>query len=303
MCGGPDIEAPKPTPEEIALQREQLELLREQRALQRALLPYYLEQAGLIPVTEYREIWYNTRTGKEVPEIQAQLIIASHGGKPPSWLVKKKVPTGEMQFRPMTEEERLARMSEAERMAYENYKAMLERQRKALAGELPVSPALEREIEEQRKRLEEELSARLGPNWRLTTPGQQAWSEFQKRAELLREEARRGQIGTGTGLLLSQAGYLTNLPVTRTALYSRPIATYGGLLAQYERAQEPYRRQRMLEYQADLQSALMGSQRTAGLLGGLFTLAGIGLGGWMYGRGRAGRGLIPYSPAGLWYRW
>lgn len=69
------------------------------------------------------------------------------------------------------------------------------RYKKALAGELPVDPALERSIGEEEQRIREELVRAAGPGAELGDIGLRNIGAFKKRAEELRHAARTGAIG------------------------------------------------------------------------------------------------------------
>ena len=77
---------------------------------------------------------------------------------------------------------------------------------KALSGETPISPALEAEIGQQEKQLRQHLSQKLGPGYETTTPGIQALDQFQRRATLVREEARRGMTESAAQQYLGYTG-------------------------------------------------------------------------------------------------
>jgi len=83
-----------------------------------------------------------------------------------------------------------------------------ERYTAALRGETEISPYLEKQLQDERAKLEEDLSRRLGPNWQTTTPGRQALSDFQTRADLLREEARQSTISSAGSQYLATRGLL-----------------------------------------------------------------------------------------------
>lgn len=83
-----------------------------------------------------------------------------------------------------------------------------ERYMGAIEGKEGVSPYLETQLEEERAKLEEDLSRRLGPNWRSTTPGIQAMEEFQSRADMLREEARQSTIASAGSQYLTARGLM-----------------------------------------------------------------------------------------------
>ncbi|MDO9535094.1 MAG: hypothetical protein Q7J85_07120 [Bacillota bacterium] len=186
-------------------------------------------------------------------------------------------------LRYMTEEERTAGMGELERGQYDLTKMSQERQAQAYAGELPISPALEKSIAGQEKQMQEALSQRLGPNWMMTTPGQQAIASLRQNADLLREEARRGAISGEGGLLLSNLGYLGNVEGVQTQMAGQFPSRTSGLFGGYGQLQQPYQQQRYMEYEASAASAQARAQRQAGLMGGFGSLLGSGIrAGGMY---------------------
>jgi hypothetical protein len=183
-------------------------------------------------------------------------------------------------YRYMTEDERTAGMSEMQLRQYNLTKVAQERQAKAYAGELPISPALEESLTDQERKMTEALSQRLGSNWMQTTAGQQAMGELQQRSDLLREEARRGEINTQGGMLLSNLGYLGNAEAQKTSYASAFPSRTSGLFSGYGQAQQPYQQQRGWEFQARMANAQSRAQRQAGLMGGLGQLAGAGMGAY-----------------------
>jgi hypothetical protein len=248
---------PGPSEEERSLQREQLAILREQRAEQAALQPFLLARLGF-------------RKGE--------------GGE----------------FVPLTEEERLERLSPSERQLQEVQELQGERLLSALRGELPVDPALEENLQTEEVRLRERLSRRLGPEFEQTTSGIRALSEFQKRAESLRSGARRGEIGVGTGLLLSQLGGLGGIQQQRFGQLGAFGERGAGLFGRFGQAQQPFQQQRGLQFQA----AQAGAQQRQGFLGGVGQLAGTLLGGAFLGPagaalGGGGLSLVGGRPTGF----
>lgn len=231
------VEAPKPSNEETQLMQQQLEILKQSRAEQELIKPYVMQSMGLTQET---------------------------------------TPEGVTSYRRLTEEERLASMTPVEKSAYEALGLQQERQIKALKGLLPVSPALESEIEKSGLDLKEDLSRRLGSNWQLTTSGTQASSEFDKKAGLLREEARRGEINTGTGLMLSQMGYMGANQQAQQGAYTGYGQRLFPLTEAYGQAQQPYQYYAGLMNRANIANAQSSSAGSAGLLGGLGSLAGAG---------------------------
>jgi hypothetical protein len=88
------------------------------------------------------------------------------------------------------------------RKDYENQ--LLDRQRKALAGELPVDPTLERALTEGETQLRAQLQAQLGTDYETSTPGIQALEEYRKRAAEARSTVAHGQLTSGQQLLQTQ---------------------------------------------------------------------------------------------------
>ena len=233
-CGGnTHVEAPQPNAQEIALQQEQLDIMKEERAEYKTLEPILLQSMGL---------------------------VAEADGT----------------YRRMTTEEQTSYMTDTEKLAQEALNLTYERQLKALKGELDISPALEDELTTQKTKLMENLSQRLGSGWETTTAGIQAMGEFDKNAEMVREEARRGIISQSTGLATAQAGYLTSADLSKQSSLYAYGGRLGNLFNQYGQAQQPYQYYSGLQNQANIANAQMASQQTSGLMSGLGTLAGMG---------------------------
>lgn len=88
------------------------------------------------------------------------------------------------------------------RKDYENQ--LLEHQRKALAGELPVDPTLERALSEGEQQLRAQLQAQLGTGYETSTPGIQALEQYRQRAAEARSNVAHGQLTSGQQLLATQ---------------------------------------------------------------------------------------------------
>ena len=173
-------------------------------------------------------------------------------------------------LRAMTEEEKVGLMDPMEKAEYELQQQYYDRQMKALKGEIEVSPALEKDLAERKTELEEYLSRRLGNDWQQSTAGIQAMSDYDQSANLLREEARRGQISSGEGLMLSQYQRMAD---DQNRLYSQNYNTpnrYSGLLSNYGNAMQPYQFQRSMQFNANARNA----QNDAGMMMGLGQIAG-----------------------------
>lgn len=314
------VEAPKPSTEEIALQKEQLAILKQSRAEQEFIKPYVLQSMGLVQettpegVTAYRRMTdvertaamtpierlsetaikgqlENLKTQQEIQKNELQTQLENKG-------VTKKIldmQLANLEIEQAAQKSALESQLRIQPAQEEIFALQQKRQLAALKGELPVSPALEAEIGQQKTALNEDLSRRLGSNWQTTTPGQQAMSEFERRSGLLREEARRGEITSGAGILASQtAGLLSsaqaaskyqssqpnflNFPTGTTSQdyynYSNRLSP---LMQGYGQAQQPYQYYGGLQYQANAANAANSQASSAGLLGGLGSLVGSGV--------------------------
>lgn len=209
----------------------------------------------------------------------------------PFLLEKQGLIETEKGLRRLTPEELAARMTPEQRRAQEITQATQERQLAALEGRLPVSPALEADLADQ-QRLVQEAIARRGQGG--GTLGLRAQSLFNRQANLVREEARKGQLGLGQSLLASQG----QLKLARQGQGFNQLQGFGvpGLqrLGAFGQAQQPFQFQRGLEFKAGLQSA----QNRARLLGGLGQMAGGAIVGGLAG-GPIGAGLGAFGGAGL----
>lgn len=178
-----------PDKTERALNKEQLEILKEERAASKEMEPFTLEAMGLIR---------NAETGK---------IEKSGAVKPEDLMIEKNLAMAgyDKAGNRLTEEQILGYMTPAERSTYELTKANNERTMKAYKGELDISPALEAELTAEEKQATEMLQRKLGADWYLSTSGQNMMKQIKQKGNLVREEARRGQITTGEGVAASQA--------------------------------------------------------------------------------------------------
>ncbi len=198
------IQAPGPSEEEIAIQKQQLALLQrqveqfdqvqplfdasleqQQQALddQKALRPFILEGMGLT-------------------------IDAESGG-----------------LRKMTEEEITATLSKTDLAARENLILSLERDRKALLGELPLTEAgqlaKQREFDvfkEAMARAGHEISGDdPGTATANSTAGINSLRAFNERFGLIEEAERRGQLDAASSAVLHRMGIATDIGSARTS--------------------------------------------------------------------------------------
>lgn len=166
LAKGPDV--PQPSAEERALQSEQTALLREQRDI---LSRQVREQQLLAP-----------------------FLFEDTGVKP---IFDEE--TGEI-----TAFEEIPDPLDPLRQDIE--KGFLERTQAALAGELPVNPALMSDLEKEEALLNEQLRKNLGPGYQTSTPGIQALSEFQEKKVNILDAARRGDLTLSEQLSLARSG-------------------------------------------------------------------------------------------------
>jgi len=177
----------------------------------------------------------------------------------------------------LSQEQQYAAMSPQQQQQYDLQQAAYDRQMAAYAGELPVSPALEADLQKQQEMIGERLSQSLGPDWMNSTSGQQAMSEFQTKAELLREESRRGAMSTQAGIYggMSQLGSGSQQQMLGN-LGSYPGAT-SGLFGNLQQGQQSGQYYSGLGLQANMANSQLEAQKWAGLMGGMGSLAGAGL--------------------------
>ena len=101
-----------------------------------------------------------------------------------------KEPDGTL--RRQTEEERVAGQTDLQRQQEGVQRGLLERQQQALAGEVPISPALEAQLGRERGLLEEQIS-RSGR--RGGTLGTRQRSLFKTREDLRKDRSFLGRMG------------------------------------------------------------------------------------------------------------
>jgi hypothetical protein len=111
------------------------------------------------------------------------------------------------------------------RKDYENQ--LLDRQRKALAGELPVDPTLERALTEGETQLRAQLQAQLGTDYETSSPGIQALEEYRKRAAEARSTVAHGQLTSGQQLLQTQTAMNQEQMARATRGGTGLLGTYG----------------------------------------------------------------------------
>lgn len=201
---------PKPTAEENAYKQAQADLLnlqktrtQEQIRLQDLLAPLLYEKAGLVaeydpsgkvtkitksnvkrPEEKLFESQINLLDKQEKLQNLLQPLQLSEAGLTAQYDDKGNL-TGLVQDPGIKDRRDLRNRVETQ---------LLERQEKALKGELPINTALLNDLNDQEQRLHSVLRDRLGTDYETSTAGSQALAEFSKRKVEVLDTARRGDI-------------------------------------------------------------------------------------------------------------
>jgi len=174
-------------------------------------------------------------------------------------------------------------MAELTKTSLDINAAAADRYRKSMAGELDLDPTLERSLKEQEQTLRSTMLRQLGPGWETSTPGQQALAEYRKRAEEIRQSARRGEISAAEqqGYALNPASWVPGIaPKTATPNAANLLAEYRmGRQGDYNAQLNAYQLSQMGQSPWE---ALFGVGRGAGAgaLMGAGKMLGKGMGGW-----------------------
>ncbi len=236
--GSTTVQVPGQSAEEKSLQKEQTEILRAQRGI---LERSQREQQLLAP--------FLFEQAGITPEIDPE--------------------TGEIIG--FTEKEKTQLDLDREEIE----QGFLSRTKAALAGELPINPALERELEGERDLLDERLRKQLGPSFETSTPGIQALDEFMRSKSDILEGARRGDLSLSEQLGLAREGSNQDRANQTLAKIlgttNRSDISQGNQLAQgFGGAVSQFAANRTLGFQANLATA----QNRASTMGALFGAAG-----------------------------
>lgn len=203
------------TPEQ-ALYKEQIETMRRQQPLQERLQEQYLTLAEQQAAYQREQAdWQRELAPQMRAQAEAQTRLQGQLTEYQEMALKQYQDQQRLQpllyeasgVRPIYDEAgnitsfTLTEEAQA-RKDYENQ--LLEHQRKALAGELPVDPTLERTLAEGETQLRAQLQAQLGTGYETSTPGIQALAEFSRRAAEARSNVAHGQLTSGQQLLATQ---------------------------------------------------------------------------------------------------
>jgi hypothetical protein len=274
---GPTVEVkgtpkfPEPTAEEQAQMTAQTELLQQQQQIMEQMM----QQQNLLAPFLYENMGL-------MPEIDPE--------------------TGEITGFTQTEDPLDPMRQEIEQL-------FLERSQAALAGELPVNPALMRDLEDEEATLREMLRKQVGPGYETSTPGIEKLGEFFERKESLLESARRGdltlaeQLGITRGM--ANERYLQNLMSNLSGAQGMQLAPsqlMSGIFQGYQGMLDTGYRNRAGQFQQNIYGAQQPSTlqsifstaapfalgAMAGPMFGLSALQGAGI------SGMGGAGLMPF---------
>jgi len=248
--GGGKVEVPGPTPQETALQQQQLEMLKWQQSMlqdmvhqQDLLSPILYKQMGITPQYDNngKIIGYDVApndlidTNKQIAQLNADKTLA------------------------------------------------------ALQGNAPVDPALEDNLAKQETQLRGMLSKQLGPGYETSSAGIEQLSNFNKKAEELRSAARHGQLSLYEQLGLSQQASMDNSlnnffnrSVSLSSLPMQGISGVNGFMQGSNMAMQPYLQRAGFGLQAGIQNAQSPWTSMFGnLLQGVGSGLGMGLGAYL----------------------
>ncbi len=276
--GGSNPTMPEtPSAEEKALMAYQLDLLKKQQGMAEAYEPLLLATSGYkkqyTPITQ-QAFWDEAAAKKAYEQFYSQNYGVGVENFPTyeQWLAPRKDMFntqkqigGDVQYVPLSAEEQNALLTPEQIKEKQLTSEYQDLQLKAMKGEMPISPALEEEIANRRATMENTLSQKLGPNWQTTTPGIQAMKAFDEAASLTREEARRGQVVQGAGILNNQT--ITQYNPTKLGWYNTIMGQGYNQLQQVPGLLQPYQYQSGLQSQWSMADAQNSSQRQAAGIG------------------------------------
>lgn len=200
--GQTSINGYDPNQQEVDLKKLQSDQLKSQNNLQNLLLPYQLKQMGLTGTFGADGALTGVTEGPQTEEQQKTSML----NKSFLDLALSQVQSQAANL-PQTQEIQ---------------KQLQDRELAALKGELPVDPALTRELGEQGTDLNERLRKQLGTGYETSDPGIRALATFNQRKSETLDHARRGDIGMADQL--SQARSASNFSGVNGGLTSANLA-------------------------------------------------------------------------------
>lgn len=213
------VNVPPPTAEETGLRVEQTNLLRMQRELilqqnkqQNALLPIFAKQMGLtLKFDKQGNIIGATPLPAKVEQetlqqrLQTQVLrdlLDPKKRAAEQSLQQRQMSLLDLQMKDLIEQ----RTGPLAQQNKEIQKLANARTLKALKGQLEIDPALERDIKSQGEALKDRLRQQFGAGYETSSPGIEALQKFEEGANVLRSQARRGELTLSEQLAASRAG-------------------------------------------------------------------------------------------------
>ncbi len=252
--------------------------------------------------TQYKEIPYSQR------EKTAASVLSEHQ------LLLQGYKTDPMTGTPVaaTQDEILAGMTQAEKQQYDINQMAYQREQQALSGTLPIPQAVESKLAEEKRVQEQQLERMLGPNWAMSTPGQNLAAQQETVRGTIRSAVQEGAINTSGALDQINANITAAMSGQTGALqgqfYGAGLQQYGqemgfpsrqaGLIGEFGNLSGMYQQERINQYTGGLNTAQMGMQRGAATGSAIGGVAGAAIGSYYgapqggYMIGSAGGGAI-----------
>lgn len=292
---------PEPSQEEKDLQKKQLELLQQQEDETNAFKPLLLSQFGLEadyghrdPTSEQTTAYNNQEATLRANIASAQAsgdvnqIIAAQSawgdfvknGLQGTEYVKGYKKTADQVEKDQAYNSLLKNQNEVTNL-------QLDRQKKALAGDLPISEGTTQRKTQEWALFKEQMARAGNPvfgdspeeAFSTSTAGTQALKAFNANWKLVEDSERRGEITTGASLLNQSIGLSSGLrsDAIQTAGAIPDLGT-GKLIPGYVGALQPYQFQRQGQFSANAANATANAQREAGMMSMVGNLAGSAAG-------------------------
>jgi hypothetical protein len=272
MCGGGTtvVEAPQPSQPELEIQQAQLEEMKRQAAFQESILPEWTKmQQEQIALTSAQQEMQNELMPLTKDYYESQLALAQQSQQYLQDILNQ----------PKTE---------YEQMLEDVGISMLERQQKALAGELPLPEYMTQQKADELAQLEEKLSrsgAAVG-----STPYVKSMSEFEQRWQVAEDLAKRGEISDLGSLSLQTVGLssdIANRDYSQAAGLSGISNLYGNVgygntasafgNINYGNLLQPYQYYSGLQLKTNLTNAQMANKASSSTMGAIGGLLGTGI--------------------------
>lgn len=223
---GNDADVPEPSKEELGLLNEQTQLLRMQRDLvlsqqrqQQAILPVIAKGLGfnlkfngkgeVVGATPTKEAASRDKMTQQLQEQTLQQLLDPRNTKNLDLQARfmeqslkdlldpknREIKGLQRELLELQLTEQKAQLTgPAAKRKREIERLLDERTLAGLKGNLPVDPALERDISDQEETLRQRLQEQFGPGYETSSPAIEALSKFEESSNVLRSQARRGEL-------------------------------------------------------------------------------------------------------------